>query len=185
MNRILIAAVILAVTGCTALPERTTQLEPMAMCKGSVSLPARVQNMFEPIEDTPLLNQALGAADEGKLCQGKVYKSKPGTQLTVYRAWNSTNLKSQFGNWWAFEKPEGIIAVYRSAYEICYQWSPLDKLESCTLKPETKIVVGTGQSAKCSEFLTYPSSDTQQIFIDDPRNDLTDCSYFDGVFQWQ
>ncbi|MVD33254.1 hypothetical protein D6U54_19075, partial [Vibrio cholerae] len=64
-----------------------------------------------------------------------------------------------------FELPSGYTADYRKNFEICYQWSPLDKLAKCTLKAGTKVVVGNGQSAKCSEYLSYPVSEKQQVFI--------------------
>ncbi len=49
----------------------------------------------------------------------------------------------------------------------------------------TKVVVGTGQSAECSDYLTYPVSDKQQIYIDDAANSLADCATFTGEFNWQ
>jgi len=107
---------------------------------GSSNLPENLANKFEKIEDKELLNEALGLPNKGKLCQGQVYKSKADTQITIFRAWNSTNPNSKFGKWWAFQKPTGKISTYRSEYEICYQWSPLDKLVSCILKPEVKLL---------------------------------------------
>jgi len=92
---------------------------------------------------------------------------------------------SKFGQWWAFERPLGLIANYRENYEICYQWSPLDTLISCTLKPAQNVVVGTGKSAECSEHLSYKVSDKRQIYIGNASQSLTDCSLFDAEFQWR
>jgi hypothetical protein len=182
---ILITVLLLTLLGCAGYPvNKETQIDA-GLCLGSSDLPADLTEMFEPVEDKQLLSEALGNPGEGKLCQGQVFKSKKIHDGTVFRAWNSTNPNSKFGNWWAFQKPVGKISAYRSGYEICYQWSPLDKLVRCTLKPGTKIVLGTGQSAECSKYLTYPVSDKQQVFIPDAAMVLTNCKVFDGVFSWE
>ena len=155
-------------------------------CIGNTNLPADLADKFEAVDDPQLLSAAVNTTpDAGNLCQGKVYQLKPGDDITVFRAWNSTNPKSKFGTWWAFQMPTGRVADYRAGYEICYQWSPLDKLVKCHLKPGTKIVLGTGQSAKCSEYLTYPVSDKQQVYIADSATAHTVCKEFDGVFRWK
>lgn len=154
-------------------------------CLGDTKLPAELAGNFEPVDDEELLNKALGNPDEGKLCRGQVYQSKAETQVAVYRAWNSTNPHSKFGGWWAFQRPEGKVSSYRADYEICYQWSPLDKLVACTLDPGVKVVVGTGQSARCSQYLTYPVSDKRQVFIESASNSVSDCLVYDGNFSWE
>ncbi len=156
-----------------------------AECIGSNALPATLRKDFELIQDTALLEKALGAPNAGGLCQGQVYQSKKDVQVTLFRAWNSTNPSSKLGPWWAFEQPEGNTAKYRSDYEICYQWSPIDSLVTCTLKPNVKVVVGTGQSATCSEFLTYPVSAKQQIYISDAENALSSCTVLESQFSWK
>lgn len=155
------------------------------MCIGSTELPAGITSSFQAIEDAPLLQASLGKPDEGKLCQGQVYVSNESADVTLYRAWNSTNPGSKFGSWWAFAEPSGKVSTYRSDYEICYQWSPLDQLVSCKIPPNTRIVVGNGQSAQCSAFLTYPVSATQQVFLENAADVLTDCEDFDGEFSWK
>jgi hypothetical protein len=179
VKNIPITILVFTLFGCSSFPA-TAQL-----CLGNSNLPANLENEFEPIEDPLLLNGALGSPNKGKLCQGQVYKSKEDTQITIFRAWNSTNPSSKFGEWWAFHQPTGKISRYRSEYEICYQWSPLDKLVSCTLKPGVKVVVGTGQSAECSEYLTYSVSEKQQIFIEDASTSVTNCTMFEGEFSWK
>lgn len=154
-------------------------------CQGSTALPQPLSAQLEPVNDPTLLNKALGAPNEGGLCQGQVYVVLEETRVPIYRAWNSTNLGSRLGNWWAFEKPSGPVADYREDYEICYQWSPLDKMVSCTLTPGTKVVVGNGQSAQCSEYLTYPVSAEQQIYIEDAADAVADCSDYDGMLMWE
>jgi len=156
-----------------------------AACIGTTELAPALANQFEAVDDAQLLNEALGTANKGKLCQGKVYQSKEATTIPLFRAWNSTNPNSQLGQWWAFDKPAGEIAKYRSDYEICYQWSPLDKLVSCTLKPGTKVVIGTGQSAECSAYLTYPTSKAQQVYIENASASVINCTTMNGEFSWK
>jgi hypothetical protein len=154
-------------------------------CLGDTELPIEHSKKFVKIEDTELLAQTLGQPNAGKLCQGQVYQAKENTQVILFRAWNATNPNSQLGNWWAFKSPRGQTAQYRSDYEICYQWSPLDKLTHCTLKAGAKVVLGTGQSAVCSEYLTYPVSAKKQVYLADAKADLTDCRSYNGEFSWQ
>ncbi|WP_028864042.1 hypothetical protein [Psychromonas aquimarina] len=187
MKNILVSLLVITVYGCASHPLEKEQQSTGAeqLCSGSSNLPESFADKFESIEDAQLLSEALGRPDKGKLCQGQVYASKKGIQITIYRAWNSTNPNSKFGKWWAFQKPSGEIAEYRADYEICYQWSPLDKLVNCTLKPGTKVVVGTGQSAECSAYLTYPVSAKQQIYIDDASISVSNCTTYNGEFSWK
>lgn len=175
MKRILLTIFPVVLFGCASSPVQTANTAQVQVCKGSVELPRALNRQFESADDKALLEDSLGKQDAGKLCQGEVYISKRKSHVRVYRAWNSTNPNSRFGNWWSFNKPTGLISQYRKDNEICYQWSPLDKMVSCTLKPGTKIVVGNGQSAKCSEYLTYPTSATQQLYVVDASNAVTDC----------
>lgn len=185
MRCILAAFFCFALFGCSTHPIQTEPQNMDRACPGSTELPASLANQFKPLEDEQLLDRALGEPLGGKLCQGQVYQSKAGSQVILYRAWNSTNPHSEFGQWWAFYEPAGKIAAYRSDYEICYQWSPLDKLVQCTLKPGVKVVVGTGQSAACSEYLTYPVSEKQQIYIENASAAFTECTVFDCEFSWK
>lgn len=153
-------------------------------CVGTTELPAYYQGKFQAVEDEALLAASLGEPTKGKLCQGQVYELKQGESVVIYRAWNSTNPGSEMGKWWASAKPKGKTASYREDYEICYQWSPLDKLTTCKLKAGTKVVVGNGQSAECSPYLTYPVSAAQQIYIDDASMSADDCKTYDAEFRW-
>jgi len=187
MKKIFLSVLILNIYGCSTYPVESelNDLDVNKICLGSTKLPDDIASSFEPIDDAPLLKEALGSPKKGKLCQGQAYISKESANIIVFRAWNSTNKNSKFGKWWAFTRPTGKISTYRSEYEICYQWSPLDKLVSCTLMPNTKVIVGNGQSAQCSEYLTYQVSDTQQIYIDNASLSLINCKVFDGEFSWK
>lgn len=184
MKRMLLSVLVIAVHGCSTFPTEDAQVTQQN-CLGSFDLPPTLSTQFEAVDDPALLNEALGEKDQGKLCQGKVYQSKQAAQVKIYRAWNSTNPNSQYGQWWAFNQPAGSISKYRSDYEICYQWSPLDKMVSCTLKPGTKVVVGNGQSATCSQYLTYPVSAKQQVYIVDAEKVVMNCTEYNGVMSWE
>lgn len=154
-------------------------------CPGSTSLPPELAASFQPVQNAALLAKTLGAAGKGGLCQGQVYQSKAATTVTLYRAFNSTNPGSQMGNWWSFQQPQGRISEYRRMDEICYQWSPLDMLVQCSLPAGTQVVVGTGQSAVCSQYLTYPASSTQQVYVADASTALARCTVSYGEFSWK
>lgn len=154
-------------------------------CLGDTELPVNLENDFQVANDDALLQRSLGEADKGKLCQGKVYKANADAEVIVYRLWNSTNPNSEMGSWWAAKQPQGKVASYRENYEICYQWSPLDKITRCTLKASSVVVIGTGQSAICSEYLNYPVSAEKQIYLENAADVMTDCTVQDGVLSWQ
>ncbi len=186
---------LLTLGGCTHLPVQDSATQPAttsppvaassagATCSGTTTLPAEYRGLLQPVQDETLLTKALGAPDKGGLCQGQVYQAT--ATVTLFRAWNSTNPYSRLGKWWAFHKPTGEVAQYRNNYEICYQFSPLDKLTRCTLKPGAKVVIGTGQSVWCSEYLSYPTNAAYQIYVDDASPAMLGCTDFDGMFNWQ
>jgi len=188
MKGIVIATSFIFLSACSSFQNQTVSTDiqlPQQDCIGSTELPAFLKDQFAPIDDEMLLQATLGMPEKGMLCQGQVYQSNTDSKVILYRAWNSTNPKSQFGSWWAFYEPSGLIAKYREDYEICYQWSPLDKMVSCTLKAGTKVVVGNGQSAECSQYLTYPVSAAQQVYLEQASDAVFNCQYFDGVMNWQ
>lgn len=153
-------------------------------CAGDMELPVEFSRKFTAISDPELLAKSIGEQDEGKLCQGQVYVAKQNTQVMLFRAWNSTNPASEFGEWWALKSPRGQISQYRKDYQICYQWSPLDKMTLCSLKAGAKVVVGTGQSATCSEYLEYPTSEKKQVYVVNADEALFDCTSYNAEFNW-
>jgi hypothetical protein len=159
--------------------------EKTVSCEGDSNLDPSLAVLFSTVEDDELLGRSLGAPQAGKLCQGKVYKLKADASVTLYRAWNSTNPNSEKGMWWALNKPEGLVSTYRENYEICYQWSPLDKLTVCSLKAGSIVVVGNGQSAVCSEYLSYGTSAKQQVYLENSQEFVENCESYDAVFSWQ
>ena len=153
-----------------------------SVCEGEPTPPPEFAAKLQAIEDPELLASAIGEPTKGMLCQGEVYEVTEA--FTIYRAWNSTNPGSELGKWWAFSQPAGSVAQYREDYEICYQWSPLDKMTRCAVKAGTKIVVGNGQSAYCSEYLSYPPSAALQIYLEGADSATEQCEAFTAEFAW-
>ena len=152
-------------------------------CVGNTQPPASRSEFLTPVTNGVLLQQALGEPTKGGLCAGQVYEVTK--SFTIYRAWNSTNPGSEKGSWWAFSQPQGSTAQYREDYEICYQWSPIDMMTQCKIAAGTQVVIGPGQSAYCSQYLTYPTSPAKQIFMTNAADATSNCETFQGVFQWQ
>lgn len=181
---------VLVLSGCQLVPARPVQdlvSEPPVPdangCIGTTDAPAALADKLALTTDPTLQQQALGEAGKGGLCKAAVYEVTHA--FTLYRAWNSTYGGSRLGNWWAFSQPSGLIAGYREDYEICYQWSPIDKLVRCSVKPGTRLVIGPGQSASCSQYFSYDVSAAQQVYIDNASAAMLDCNDFDAVFRWQ
>ncbi|TAN49948.1 MAG: hypothetical protein EPN21_10115 [Methylococcaceae bacterium] len=174
---------VVSVYGCTVSSIKETHHQ----CTGTNDLPTEYTEVFEETVDESLLSRAVGDVNKGGLCQGKVYVAKNNVTIPVYRAWNSADPSSRLGKWWAFNLPDGKIAQYRNDYEICHEFSPLDKLIRCNLKANAKIVIGTGQSMKCDSHLTYHASAVRQIYIeiDEKSPAVTDCKEYDGQFSWK
>jgi hypothetical protein len=155
-------------------------------CPGSTALPAALASQFEPLTDAKLLTKALGGPGQGGLCLGQVYQAKADSKVVLFRAWNSDHTGTWQGHWWAFDKPEGRISSYRENYAICYQWTPLDMLVQCRLRPGAKVVVGPGQSMECPQQRPYhQASATLQVFVADVPSTMDDCSSMTGMFSWQ
>ena len=162
---------------------KNTTIQSAVVCEGNADLPVELKGKFVEVTDDALLAKALGEPDKGGLCVAKVYQSTE--KVALYRAWNSTNTNSELGQWWAAEVPKGKVSEYRSDYEICYQWSPLDVMSSCTLDEGVKVVIGTGQSAKCSDYLSYGVSSKKQVFVVNAKDAILACETFDGEFSWK
>ncbi len=156
---------LLTLAACASLPmqARHSQIDTRGIdgiaCIGSIITPPA--GLLE-IHDNALLQQALGASGEGKLCAGKVFVAKK--PVTVYRLWNSDKAYTAYGRWWSLSLPTGPKAKYRKDNDICPSWSRLDRMSVCTLKIGTKIVLGPGQSAKCKN-TTYAKSPVNQVFV--------------------
>ena len=115
--------------------------------------------------DQALLAAAIGAPTKGALCKGKVFVVEK--EVTVYRVWDAGKSYSRYGSWWSLALPTGPRDAYQLNNAICPEWSALDTMSACTVKIGSKIVVGPGQSAQCTDAL-LPSSAINQVYI--PNN---------------
>lgn len=144
-----------------------TQSPPSDGCVGTVIAPPAG---FVETTDDALLASAIGAPTKGALCKGKVFIAEK--DVTVYRVWDATKSYTLYGRWWSFSEPHGPRDRYQAENDICPEWSPLNKMSSCSVKLGTKVVVGPGQSAQCAESL-LPASAVNQVYIaNDSRNDV-------------
>ena len=50
-------------------------------------------------------------------------------------------------------------------------------MTSCALNVGTKVVIGAGQSAKCSDYLHYGTSSKQQVFIVHAEEAVSSCQH--------
>ena len=72
--------------------------------------------------------------------------------IPVYRMWNGPGKSDARGNtnrlgaWWSYDAPGGPVGTYRSEYEICRSWNDLTWVATCTLKKNTVVAIGPGQS---------------------------------------
>ncbi len=94
MKRILGLALVAVIQGC-ANQSVTTETLVENSCIGTTAISSELSDKFKSIQDPSLLAQSLGEPLQGKLCQGAVYQNTQ--DVTIYRAWNSTNPNSQFG----------------------------------------------------------------------------------------
>ncbi len=162
-----------------------------SVCNGDTQLPAALMGKFEATTDPELLARAIGEPEKGGLCEGQVYVAKAGETSVVYRSWNSRNDYTKFGSWWAPTLPLGSERTYREDFNICYTWSPLDKLVKCELKAGTKVVIGPGQSAICPPINEYPKtyvippSAKKQVYIENAQDVTANCVVFNGEFSWK
>jgi len=170
--------------GCVSTPENLASTSAVdqpvgTVCAGGVMPPPAG---LSEVTDPALLETALGAAGQGKLCAGKVFVVEQ--PVTVYRVWDSAKSYTALGRWWSFELPEGPKSDYRKDNDICPAWSALNQMSSCRLKVGAKIVVGPGQSAQCKCF-KYPKSAVNQVFIpNDTRNHHVDVEFCTSGVDW-
>jgi hypothetical protein len=156
----------LAACAATPAPVAPTTVAPptTGACAGTVE----TTDGLQAVDDASLLKQAVGDPGKGMLCTAKVFEAmKP---IKVYRVWDKSKPGTQLGRWWSFAKPAGPVEAYRTANEICPEWSGLDIESECTLKAGSHVVVGTGQSATCAKG-SYPVSPTNQVFINNDTRD--------------
>lgn len=93
---------------------------------------------------------AIKPVGEGGISEGVVIKLTE--DIPVWRMWSGPEKKDSRGNtnrmgqWWGYDKPHGTQADYRTRYEICLGWNDLTWMAKCTLKKDSVIAIGPGNS---------------------------------------
>ncbi|TXT38523.1 MAG: hypothetical protein FD135_2846 [Comamonadaceae bacterium] len=153
----------LTLGGCANLPSGDSAaavgIDGVA-CAGTV---ASQRPGLDEASNTPLLTKVQLPSGKGGVCAGKVFSVT--APVVLYRVFDASNPHSKLGGWWALTRPTGSRDDYRAANAICKEWSPLDKLVSCEVRPGSQVVLGTTQSAVCADGSTYPKTAAQQVYV--------------------
>ena len=163
MLRTPIAFLFLAISGCTILPNHSASVGTGvdgSACIGNVT---SLVSGLNKADNPSLLVKAQFATGKGGVCSAKVFNVT--SPLVLYRVFDSGNPYSKFGSWWSLKRPTGSKEDYRAANAICKEWSTLDRLISCEVRPGTQIVVGTTQSAECKDGTSYSKTAENQVFV--------------------
>ena len=168
MLKLRICAVVLAlaISGCAQLPANLATVVKVDSgidglpCVGTIESAAPGLVEFG---NAPLQAQAQRPSGGGYLCSAKTFAITQPVRL--YRLIDSTQTYSKLGGFWSFDRPTGTRDDYRARFAICKQWSLLDRLMACDVRPGTLIVVGTTQSANCGEGFIYDKTAANQVFV--------------------
>jgi len=128
-------------------------------------------------DDHPKIDQLCGT--DVPISDTIFYENTANEPIVLWRVYNTDYPTSAKGRWWSLDKPTNFTkAEYRKANAICPEWSPLSGIVRCTLKPSSQFMIGFTESVQCDN-VTYPASDTLQIFLINPWNDLEACATTD------
>jgi hypothetical protein len=152
----------LALAACADFPRSTTSSEAGidgVACIGDI----KAAPGLSEVSNASLLVKAQGRSGKGGTCAAKVFSVT--SPLVLYRVYDAANPRSKFGSWWALEAPSGSREDYRALNAICKEWSSLDRLISCEVRPGSEVVLGTTQSATCADGSTYNKTPAIQVFV--------------------
>ncbi|HEX5057555.1 MAG TPA: hypothetical protein VFX02_13795 [Gammaproteobacteria bacterium] len=168
--------ILLFLYGCAAAPAPGTSVAAPenTPCVGQV--PTSVPGLAAAANDE-LTSSALGLDDKGGVCAAIAFTAIEPVQ--VYRVYDSKS-GNPYGRWWSLKRPRQSREQYRASYAICPEWSALDRLISCRLKPGSRIVLGTTQSMQCKD-TAYPKSSDIQVYI--PNDVNTQAVYVDNCVE--
>jgi hypothetical protein len=158
--------VLLAVSACST----TSGTKPSAQVgiDGGACVGTTVESVpgLTATTNAALQSQAQLATGKGGTCTAKTFSVT--APVVLYRVFDSSNAHSKFGSWWALTRPTGPKDAYRTAYGICPEWSNLDRMVSCEIRPGSEVVIGTTQSATCADGSVLPKTASNQVFV--PNN---------------
>jgi hypothetical protein len=142
-----------------AAPPPATGIDGQA-CVGRLADPgAGLIESSNPV----LLERVRLASGQGGTCEARVYAvTQP---VTLYRLFDAAKPHTRLGGWWALTPPSGTREAYRASYAICPEWSALDRVVACELRPGSQVVVGSTQSAVCADGSTLPRTAAPQVFV--------------------
>lgn len=107
------------------------------------------------------------------------YENTSQEPIVLWRVYNTSYPQSAMGRWWSLDDPtKSSKDEYRQANAICPEWSPLDGIAKCELRPGGDFVIGHTDAVRCKT-VNYLASDTLQIFLVNPLEDLYNCTVSD------
>ena len=170
-------------TGCAGLPNNapggSVGVDGVA-CVGTPQVPAQgVQASDNPA----LLAMARLPSDKGGVCEAKVLAVT--APVVLYRVFDADKPYTQWGGWWSLQPPAGTKEQYRADNAICPEWSPLNKVVSCQVRPGSQLVIGTTQSAQCADGSIYPKTAQTQVFVpNDSRAGIVHVGACSALNDW-
>ncbi len=169
-KQLYLLSAVIVLTACSTVVQQTAQTaqtEPPVQrgddgvaCVGVV--PTAVNGLMSS-QDTSLQAQAKNVTDKGGVCAAQSFVAT--TPVTVYRVYDSSRAWTAYGSWWSLTRPVGPRDEYRAKNAICKEWSSLDRLIACQVKPQSELVLGTTQSATCADGSTYPKTADIQVYL--------------------
>lgn len=157
---------LLALPGCALLPQPASRAQAGVDGEACVGTLQAAPPGLAPVANPALLAQARFASGKGGTCTAQAFSVT--APVVLYRVFDSSRPYSRLGSWWSLTRPVGPRDAYRAAYAICPEWSGLDRVVSCEVRPGTEVVVGTTQSATCADGSTLPRTAELQVFV--PNN---------------
>lgn len=149
--------------GCSNLP-----IEPVGSEVGVDGIPcvgtvAPLPRGLAESTHSMLAESVRMPSGKGGVCSAKVVSvTQP---VVLYRVFDGSMPHTKFGAWWALKPPGGTRSDYRQAYAICPEWSRLDRVVSCEVRPGSQLVLGTTQSAACADGMVYAKTAEIQAYV--------------------
>lgn len=165
MNKLTSIIVVLSfiLTGCanlTNVPGLEERGIDGVSCVGNVI--SSVNGLAESVNPA-LLAKARMQTGKGGVCAAKVFAAI--APVVLYRVFDGNKPYTKFGSWWSLQHPGSSKDAYREANAICPEWSKLDRVVACEVRPGTQIVLGTTQSAQCRDGTLYAKTAAIQVFV--------------------
>ncbi len=110
-----------------------------------------------------LLGKAQMPSGKGGVCSAKVFTVT--APVVLYRVFDAGKPYTKFGGWWSLKRPGSSKADYRADNAICPDWSNLDRVTQCEIRPGSQVVLGTTQSATCADGSLYAKTAVIQVFV--------------------